>query len=157
MLNEAQDTTEVSRRDFLGLASFGAAIVSAFGVLAGTLRIFKPNVYYEESRKFKIGKPENFPLGTVKKLDDEKVFIFSGDDGFYAISSICTHLGCIVYSTETGFQCPCHGSRYNADGKVVGGPAPRNLSWFEISQSVDGSLMVDSAKAVPKGTKYIFA
>lgn len=157
MNKETQDNSGVSRRDFLGIAAFGTAILSALSVFAGTLRIFKPDVHYEESRKFKIGKPGNFPMGTVKELDKEKVFIFSDNDGLYAISAICTHLGCIVYSTETGFRCPCHGSVYNDEGKVIAGPAPRNLAWYEISQNVDGSLMVDSAKEVQKGTKYIFA
>jgi cytochrome b6-f complex iron-sulfur subunit len=155
--NESEEKTGIARRDFLSFAAFGTVILSAITVLAETLRIIKPNVHYEESRKFKIGKPENFPVGTVKKLEEEKVFIFAEDDGFYAISSICTHLGCIVYSTETGFQCPCHGSKYDAEGNVVGGPAPRGLSWYEISQAVDGTLVVDSAREVPKGTKYIYA
>ena len=55
--------------------------------------------------------------------------------------------------SETGFQCPCHGSKYDENGKVIGGPAPRNLAWLEISRSVDGSLMVDTASAVPAGTR----
>jgi cytochrome b6-f complex iron-sulfur subunit len=58
-----------------------------------------------------------------------------------------------VALTETGFQCPCHGSKYDENGKVIGGPAPRNLAWLEISRGLDGSLMVDTAKAVPVGTK----
>lgn len=157
MTNESGETKGMARRDFLSFASFGAVFLSAATVLAGALRIFKPNVHYEESRRFKIGKPENFPVGTVKKLDEEKVFIFADNDGIYAISSVCTHLGCIVYSTETGFQCPCHGSKYDAGGKVVGGPAPRSLSWFEIDQGVDGALIVDASKEVPRGTKYIYA
>ncbi len=157
MKNEREGKKGVSRRDFLSLAAFGAGILGVLGAIAGSLRFMKPNVRYEESTKFKIGKPENFPEGTFKKLDDKKVFIYSDSDGIFAISSICTHLGCIVYPVEWGFQCPCHGSKYNEEGKVIGGPAPRPLSWFEISQEVDGTLLVDASKDVPKGTKYIFA
>lgn len=144
----------ISRRDFLGLASLGAVVLSSFTALAGILRLTKPNVYYEESKKFKIGKPENFPVGLVKNLEDQKIFIFSGTDGLHAISKTCTHLGCIVAITETGFQCPCHGSKYNRQGKVIGGPAPRPLPWLEISQSVDGTLVVDAAKEVKVGTIF---
>ncbi|MEW6738825.1 MAG: ubiquinol-cytochrome c reductase iron-sulfur subunit [Nitrospirota bacterium] len=153
MSNEAHEKTGMSRRDFLGLASLGAAIISSLAVLAGTFRMFKPNVRYEESTKFKIGKPEDFPAGTVRKLDDKGIFIFSKDDGIYAISAICTHLGCIVNQVDWGFLCPCHGSRYNEHGKVIGGPAPRSLAWLEISEAIDGSLEVDTAKSVPVGTK----
>ncbi len=154
MSSEAHDKTGISRRDFLGLASLGAVILSSLAVLAGIFRMSKPNVRYEESTRFKIGKPENFPVGTVKKLDDKGVFIFANDDGLHAISSVCTHLGCIVNIAEWGFQCPCHGSKYNENGKVIGGPAPRSLAWLEISRNVDGSLEVDTAKEVPVGTKF---
>ncbi len=144
---------DVSRRDFLGLASLGVAVLSGLTVLSGVFRLAKPNVRYEESTRFKIGTPENFPVGTVRKLDDKGIFIFSNDDGLHAITSVCTHLGCIVGITETGFQCPCHGSKYDANGKVIGGPAPRNLAWLDITQDVDGSLVVDTSKEVPIGTK----
>lgn len=153
MNSEIQDKSDVSRRDFLSMASMGMVIMSALSLFAGIFRMSKPTVRYEEATKFKIGKAENFPVGTVKKLDDKGVFIFSNDDGLHAISSVCTHLGCIVAISETGFQCPCHGSKYDENGKVIGGPAPRNLAWLEISRSVDGSLMVDTASAVPTGTK----
>lgn len=156
MSNKPRDKEGLSRRDFLGLAAFGTAILALLGVLAGSLRFVKSNVYFEESKKFKIGKAESFPVGTVRKLEDRSVFIFSDDDGIYAISAICTHLGCIVSATEWGFQCPCHGSQFNENGKVIGGPAPRPLEWFEISQEVDGSLFVDAGKDVKPGTKYLF-
>ncbi len=154
MSDQTQDKEGVSRRDFLGLASAGAVILSSLAAFAGMLRIPKPNVLYEESLKFKIGKPENFPVGTVKKLDDKKVFIFATSAGIHALSSICTHLGCLVYPTDWGFQCPCHGSKYNRNGKVIAGPAPRNLAWLDISQSMDGTLMVDAAKEVKPGTTF---
>ncbi len=149
-----KDNAGVSRRSFLGLASLGAVILSSLTALAGVLRLTKPNVYYEESKKFKIGKPENFPVGVVKKLEDQRVYIFSENDGLHAISSVCTHLGCLVAISETGFLCPCHGSKYNREGKVIAGPAPRNLPWWEISQGLDGTLIVDATKEVKQGTTF---
>lgn len=154
MSSKNRDKTEISRRDFLGLASLWAAVLPAIAFLGGMFRMVKPNVRYEESTRFKIGIVENFPVGITKKLEDKKVFIFSTEEGLHAISSICTHLGCIVNITEWGFQCPCHGSRYNQNGKVIAGPAPRNLSWLEVSQDIDGSLVVDAAKDVPPGTIF---
>ncbi len=154
MSNETRNNEGLSRRDFLGLASIGALILSFLTVLAGIFRMTKADVYYEESRKFKIGKPEEFPSGTVKKIDDKKVFIFADNDGFHAVSGVCTHLGCIVHAAEEGFQCPCHGSKFDKNGKVISGPAPRNLPWLEMSRHVDGNLVVDASREIQTGTKF---
>ena len=154
MSAETPDTKNMSRRGFLGLASLGAVILSGLAVLGGILRFTKPNVYYEESKRFKIGKPDNFPVGLVKRIEDKNVFIFSENGGLHAISSVCTHLGCLVSMTETGFSCPCHGSKYDRDGKIIAGPAPRNLPWLEISENIDGTIVVDAAKEVKRGTTF---
>ena len=44
----------------------------------------------------------------------------------YGINAVCTHLGCVVpwNQAENKFICPCHGSQYNEQGRVVRGPAP---------------------------------
>ena len=156
MSNKTDEKKEVSRRDFLGLASIGMAVLASIPVIGGAFRMVKANVRYEESTKFKIGMLEDFPVGSVKKIDDKKVFIFSDENGLFAMTAVCTHLGCIIFKTEWGFQCPCHGSQYNGSGKVIGGPAPRSLAWFEISQDIDGTLVVDASKEVSPGTKYKF-
>ena len=156
MTDQTLDEKGDSRRDFLGKVSLLVTALTSIGVLAGSFRLIKANVRYEEPSKFKIGKIEHFPEGTFKNLADKKVIIFSDSDGLFAISSVCTHLGCIVSPTDWGFQCPCHGSKYTLDGKVIAGPAPRPLEWHEIGQQEDGTLVVDTAKSVPIGTKYIF-
>ncbi|RME66309.1 MAG: hypothetical protein D6778_04940 [Nitrospirae bacterium] len=48
----------------------------------------------------------------------------------YALSPVCTHLGCLVnWNYLKGeFQCPCHGGRYDIKGRVIGGPPPRPLT-----------------------------
>jgi cytochrome b6-f complex iron-sulfur subunit len=51
---------------------------------------------------------------------------------FVAFSSRCTHACCDVAFTGTGFQCPCHGSTYNLQGSVTGGPAPRGLTPYGV-------------------------
>eukprot|EP01024_Parvocaulis_polyphysoides_P011820 TRINITY_DN1416_c7_g2_i4.p1 TRINITY_DN1416_c7_g2~~TRINITY_DN1416_c7_g2_i4.p1 ORF type:complete len:213 (+),score=41.27 TRINITY_DN1416_c7_g2_i4:162-800(+) len=48
----------------------------------------------------------------------------------YGLNAVCTHLGCVVpwNSAENKFICPCHGSQYNNQGRVVRGPAPLSLA-----------------------------
>ncbi|KAL0444188.1 UNVERIFIED_CONTAM: cytochrome-f complex iron-sulfur subunit, chloroplastic [Sesamum latifolium] len=48
----------------------------------------------------------------------------------YGINAVCTHLGCVVpwNAAENKFICPCHGSQYNNQGRVVRGPAPLSLA-----------------------------
>ncbi len=154
MSKETPGKEGVSRRDFLGLASMGTAVVSFLIAMGGIFRMTKATVHYEESRTFKVGKPDEFPIGTVKVLDDKNVFIFSDNDGLHAISNVCTHLGCIISAVDWGFQCPCHGSQFDKSGNVIGGPAPRPLLWLEVSRHVDGNLVVNAAKEVEMGTKF---
>lgn len=63
----------------------------------------------------------------------DATYIVVKDDGSienYGINAVCTHLGCVVpwNKAENKFKCPCHGSQYNNEGKVIRGPAPLSLA-----------------------------
>ena len=137
----------LDRRGFfwVGCASIAAASV---GFLVSTFRFLVPNVLYEPPSRFSVGPPAQFPPQTATFLDDNRLFIFNSADGFYAISSICTHLGCNVKRTSWGFECPCHGSRFDENGRVVRGPAPSPLNWFALTLSPRGDLVVDLDRTV---------
>ena len=124
----------------VGCAGLFAATV---GFLAATLRFLVPNVLYEPSRRFDIGVPSEYPPDSVTFLPDRRLYVFNEADGFYAISSVCTHLGCNVKHGGPGFECPCHGSRFDPNGAVVHGPAPKPLAWFALSLSPRAQLVVD--------------
>lgn len=75
---------------------------------------------------------ESLPAGegAVIKLDGKKTAAYRHEDGSVsAVSARCTHLGCIVSfnKAEKSWDCPCHGSRFDLDGKVITGPALRDL------------------------------
>lgn len=98
----------------------------------------------------------DFPVGTIKSLPQYELIIFRDEGGIYAISSKCTHLGCLLsFKKEMGmFLCPCHGSGFNKDGVVQHGPAHTNLPWFSVAVDAQGKIKVDKSKTVPAGTKY---
>lgn len=60
---------------------------------------------------------------------------------FVALSAVCTHLGCVVaWQEQAGeFQCPCHGGRFSAEGKVLGGPPPKPLE--PLAVTLDGDQL----------------
>ena len=65
-----------------------------------------------------------------------------------AISTICTHLGCIPnwLGGENKFKCPCHGSGYYMSGINFEGPTPRPLERFAIAVDPDGYVVVDQSR-----------
>lgn len=136
--------TPAERRDFLGLASVWSAIVALGVATVGALRLPIPSVFPESNSRVKLGPVEKF-LGTaVTAVPEYRLWIYSEQDGLYAVSAVCTHLGCIVArQEEQGFYCPCHGSRFDPQGNVVAGPAPRPLLYLELTLSPDGQLVVD--------------
>ena len=70
--------------------------------------------------------------------------------GLTALWQRCVHLGCRVPSCESsqGFECPCHGSKYNRHGEYEAGPAPRNLDRFAVAVNGAGELIVDTGEIV---------
>ncbi len=68
--------------------------------------------------------------GAVVDHDGAKLAVYRGADGrYHALSARCTHLGCIVgyNQAERTWDCPCHGSRFDTEGRVLTGPAVANL------------------------------
>ena len=145
---------EVSRRRLLSWLSsvglFGSAVLSAFSNLV----FIKPRATYGPPTRFAIGKAEEFPPGTRISLDVRRVCIVREGAKIAAISTTCTHLGCIVGVSDTGFACPCHGSRFDQDGNVTGGPAPKALPWYKVSLKPNGDLEVDKGVEVAPGSYY---
>jgi cytochrome b6-f complex iron-sulfur subunit len=145
------------RRDFLGLAAVWSAL-GTFAVAAfGALRLPMPAVFPESNPKVKIGLPDDYPKGSATYLSDLSLWVFRNEQGqIYAISAVCTHLGCIVKRQEDGqFLCPCHGSLFAANGRVLNGPAPTALNWLEMSIAPDGQIMVDKTRTVRLGEVFL--
>jgi cytochrome b6-f complex iron-sulfur subunit len=143
----------MNRRQFISFSTAGAAALLATSgtALASFVRFLFPTVYYEPPQRFKIGYARDFPIGIPTFLPQQKIYVFrDGERAFSVASAVCTHLGCTVqwFNSDHEFHCPCHGSIFASNGKVLHGPAPRPLDWWEITLAKDGQLQVDKGKKV---------
>jgi cytochrome b6-f complex iron-sulfur subunit len=155
----------VSRRSVLARLATAAGAAGVCGQTAIVLRSFVPNVSYDTPTKAKVGTPGSFADG-ITFVADRRLFIVRDGKSFRAMSAVCTHLGCSVRPEAAeepdpadpdgrrrvqvwSLACPCHGSRYRADGSNVSGPAPRALASFRVSAAPDdGQLVVDVSDEV---------
>jgi len=150
------DPEPMPRRDFLGLSALGSAALALLFAFFGALRLPRAAVVPMASRKFRVTLPETLAAGEPFTPAGRSVAVFRDADGaVYAVSRVCTHLGCLVKSETDGFQCPCHGSRFAPDGSVVKGPAPKALAWLAVSKVAAGTYLIDEGKPVPAGTRVV--
>lgn len=156
---EGCDPTQAtwSRRDFMGYLGW-ATVLGSLGI--GSLafvRLMYPRVLFEPRADVKVGKPSDYRAGEVSErwIKDYRFWLIRSDEGFFALSAICTHLGCTPrwFQAEDKFKCPCHGSGFrgfagelaaaNKLGRNFEGPAPRPLERLKISLADDGQIVVD--------------
>lgn len=95
--------------------------------------------------------------GDTKNLNKSQVNYYGAGDAVFAavpgenevISLTCTHQGCTVQRQEDGkFLCPCHGAMYDAQGKVIAGPAKRDLPRFQITQHTEDEVQLAGVQGV---------
>jgi menaquinol-cytochrome c reductase iron-sulfur subunit len=141
----------------LGTAAGAAALAAQGGIV---LRSLVANVSYDAPSRVRLGLPGAFPEG-LTLVADTRVFVSRHGTRFRALSAVCTHLGCTVHAESSlrpdpadpdtrratqvfEFACPCHGSRYHADGSNISGPAPRPLPAYRLTLDPgDGQLVAD--------------
>ncbi len=135
---------DVDRRRFLELAAGVLAALSLPGCASlvstrvtpvdGTVRL--------PIRNFpQLARPGGYlkvqPDGAATPL-----YVLALDDGYAVLSPICTHLGCTVNVEGARLLCPCHGSTYDRQGRVLRGPAERPLQRFPATVTAGGELVV---------------
>jgi cytochrome b6-f complex iron-sulfur subunit len=145
----------VPRRAFIswmGVAwtAFAASMVAT---ASATGRFMFPNVLFEPPATFKAGLPDELQPGKVDERFKQRFGVWlvrdidpvTGENGIYALSTVCTHLGCTPDWLESAqkYKCPCHGSGYYKNGINFEGPTPRPLERYAISLADDGQIFVD--------------
>lgn len=130
-----------TRRDFL--KSFVKLGFGFFILLFGSLSLqflYPSRIRRRSTLFFSILKEEDLPKQGVKKINvtyekDQKnltarVFVINNGGECYALSAVCSHLGCLVDWSrhKEQFLCPCHGGKYDIEGRVMAGPPPLPLA-----------------------------
>src|SRR4030081_2649170 len=168
-----EDSRVMTRRSFLAIAGWAGFTVASLIALYQSVKWLYPNATYEDPPAFKADPPGTYAVGSTTVLIDKRVVINHDPNGFYAISLICTHLGCtpryfddvtsdlvnagtaISKDPDTGqvattanpalpgFKCPCRGSRYFRDPVNFCGPSPRPMDRGHLEVGPHGNLLVD--------------
>jgi cytochrome b6-f complex iron-sulfur subunit len=143
--------TEFDRRAFFTKIGLGSLGIAAVGTMVFSYEYLSPNVLYEPSPIVNIGKPQDFALNSVTMDVNSGIYLVRADEGYFSLSMICTHLGCLTaWNQELGMiKCPFHGSEFTRTGEKIEGPAPKPLPWLKTWVSDDGDLMVDRSIDIP--------
>jgi menaquinol-cytochrome c reductase iron-sulfur subunit len=150
---------EEGRRSFFVWTMRAAMALISLGLvipLAGY--VISPALKRRERPWIDVGAVDDLPEGRPKQLE----YVTTGRDGYmetrilkavWAVKSgngeitvyspLCTHLGCgYTWNGAAGrFECPCHLSRFNVEGEVIGGPAPRPLDRLPL-KTENGRLLI---------------
>jgi cytochrome b6-f complex iron-sulfur subunit len=151
------DTSQqrVTRREFLYYAWLSSMALFLAGSGGAALAYAFPRFKEGEfGGKFIVGKVEDFEDGSVTPLRDGKFFVVRQGNEFRALYQVCTHLGCLVRQTADGFACPCHGSKFTKDGRLIASPAPRDMDEFAV-EIVDGNVIVDTGNRTKGQTRTV--
>jgi Rieske Fe-S protein len=102
-----------------------------------------------------VGNVSDLPEGTLKPVSGVPVAVGRDPNGIYAMSLECTHAGCDMSGgvTNTLIDCGCHGSRFDAQGNVLRGPASAPLPHFVVTADASGVLTVHTDQPTAESTR----
>jgi cytochrome b6-f complex iron-sulfur subunit len=143
---------QVKRRSFIRNAALGAtgSVLALLG--AGFGGLMWPNKTGAFGSVIPVPKDAVPPVdGTPFRHIQGKFFLVNTKDGLLALYNKCPHLGCAVpyigpADDPHAFQCPCHGSMYNFEGVLTGGPAPRPMDYMSVSIDPSGTVLVNTGE-----------
>jgi cytochrome b6-f complex iron-sulfur subunit len=118
-----------TRRKFLGTVTLTLAGVLCLG------RFLTPKVRPKKTL-LTVARAE-LPAQGALVYHEARVALMREGDAVYALSLVCTHLGCTVQVTPTELICPCHGSTFDRQGRVLKGPADRQLERYRVEPRGD--------------------
>lgn len=146
--------SHLGRREFslsLGWALIGLAVAAITGM---TGRFLAGSQTRSDPGPANLGPPDGHPIGSVTKSG--RIVLLRDDAGFWAINATCPHLGCQPAFDEDRriFLCPCHGSQFDPEGRLLAGPAPRGMSLAVLRLDTQGALIAYPQELAPAGYRF---
>jgi cytochrome b6-f complex iron-sulfur subunit len=127
----------MKRRELL-VAAVGTATLACTGCSSGS---------EQGARTVSLGAIDTYSHG-ITPLPMHRLAVIRDDRGFGVMSLVCTHQLCVVAQQGHRFVCPCHGSEFSEEGRVLIGPASADLPWYAVTIQHPGILSVDLAQRV---------
>jgi len=127
-----------SRREFIKETGIVVSYCCSVGVLSGLEGCAAPRyVNYVEKTNSLIVKKSEFLEDKYVLLNYDKyskpIFLVKNKRNYIALLLLCTHKACKVKPGGSILICPCHGSQFSYEGKVLKGPAEKDLFAFKVS------------------------
>ncbi len=148
MADSGQQFRNISRREFLNYVWAGSMAIflaaSGGAMFAFAMPRFNEGefggMYTVGTVSEKLPAPDSAPVNYpdlkfwLVNVGPKEAAKGGGNEGIVALYKVCVHLGCLYawVDSTVRFECPCHGSKYQADGTYIEGPAPRDLDRFRV-------------------------
>jgi len=143
-----EEVSGKDRRSFLNLSLFISFAVAIGGALYPIIKYLLPadSTKGTEGGETFFVSADEVPVGSAKLVrykNRPTIIIRPKENEVYALSAVCTHLGCIVKWHEDAKEllCPCHAARFDLYGNVLGGPAPKPLPAYKAAVEEDRILI----------------
>ncbi len=145
----------LDRRGFFSYVGWVLVGLASAGMGWITCRFLAGSRAQPELEPSVFGPPGDYPAGMVTKKD--RVVLFRDERGFWAVSVVCPHLGCMpaFLQDKSIFVCPCHGSRFDNEGRLLAGPATHDLPLAALRLDSQGALTAYPKEKVLPGYRFV--
>ncbi len=142
------------RRGFLLSLGWGLLGLAFAGMAWMTGRFLSGSQARSDPEPVNFGAPEAHAVGTVTTKG--RIVLQRDEAGFWAVTTVCPHLGCQpVFDQERRmFVCPCHGSHFDPEGRLLEGPAARGLSLAAVRLDARGELIAYPGEPARTGERF---